>query len=77
VELRTENGSVLVAAAEPAALDTTGGPSAEEAPAADREEPAALDVPPSDTTVGPQPPADTAQADTVDADTTEADTTQS
>lgn len=82
VELRTENGSVLVAAAEPAALDTTGAPAAEEAPSAEQEEPAALDVPPSDTTVGPQPPADTAQADTaradtVDADTTEADTSQS
>ena len=80
VELRTENGSVLVAAAGPAPMDTTGAPSAEEGPSAEGEAPAALDVPPSDTTVGPQPPADTARADTarsdtVDADTTETDTT--
>lgn len=70
VELRTENGSVLVAGAEPAAMDTTGAPSAE------GETPAALDVPPSDTTVGPQPPADTAQADTARTDTVDADTTE-
>jgi hypothetical protein len=74
VELRTENGSVLVAAAAPAALDTTGTSPANEA--AD-----ALEVPPSDTTVAPQPSADTVQADTTRtdtaaADTTEADTTQ-
>lgn len=68
VELRTENGSVLVAATAPGALDTTGT-----SPAGD--EAAALDVPASDTTVGPQPAADTTQADTMGAEPTGADTT--
>jgi hypothetical protein len=67
VELRTENGSVLVAAAAPAALDTTGAPAAPETPAA-------LEVPPSDTTVAPRPAADTTRADTTRADTSGADT---
>jgi hypothetical protein len=69
VELRTENGSVLVAAAAPGALDTTGT-----APAGD-EGPAALDVPASDTTVGPRPAADTARAGTTGAEPAGADTT--
>jgi hypothetical protein len=68
VELRTENGSVLVAAAAPAALDTTGAPSDT------GEAPAALDVPSSDTTVGPQAPTDTANIGAASPDTTATDT---
>ncbi|MFB6248570.1 MAG: DUF4097 family beta strand repeat-containing protein [Salinibacter sp.] len=77
VELRTENGSVLVAAAEPTALDTS---------TAEGEEAGPLDAPRSDTTVDPQAPADTVRVDTagmdttdagaIETDTTEADTAQ-
>lgn len=70
VELRTENGSILVTAADTTAPDTTAEPSS----ADDAEE--ALSVPPSDTTVLP-PPRDTAGQTPTVPDTTAADTAQS
>jgi len=71
VELRTENGSVLIAARDTTATESTVRPS----PPVD-----SLRVPPSDTTVTPQPASDTMNApptpdtgatDTVNGDTTE------
>ena len=63
VELRTQNGSIVIEAADTSATDTTSAPAT---------------VPSSDTTVTPQPDADTAETmapDTIQADTTTADTT--
>ncbi|MCS3627261.1 hypothetical protein GGP85_000086 [Salinibacter ruber] len=63
VELRTQNGSIVIEAADTSATDTTSAPAT---------------VPSSDTTVTPQPDADTAETtapDTIQADTTAADTT--
>ncbi len=67
VELRTQNGSILIEAADTARADTTT--SAPQEPAT---------VPSTDTIVSPQPDADTAETmapDTIQADTTAADTT--
>ena len=63
VELRTQNGSIVIEAADTSATDTTSAPAT---------------VPSSDTTVTPPPSADTAETtapDTIQADTTAADTT--
>ncbi|WP_119842310.1 DUF4097 family beta strand repeat-containing protein [Salinibacter ruber] len=63
VELRTQNGSIVIEAADRSATDTTSAPAT---------------VPSSDTTVTPQPDADTAETtapDTIQADTTAANTT--
>ncbi|MCS3698004.1 DUF4097 family beta strand repeat-containing protein [Salinibacter ruber] len=63
VELRTQNGSIVIEAADTSATDTTSAPAT---------------VPSSDTTVAPPPSADTAETtapDTIQADTTAADTT--
>ncbi len=67
VELRTQNGSIVIEAADTARADTTT--SAPQEPAT---------VPSTDTIVSPQPDADTAETmapDTIQADTTAADTT--
>jgi hypothetical protein len=66
VDLRTENGSILVAALDTVHTDSTARPSI----AAD-----SLRVPPSDTTVAPQAPdaAPSAPSDTARADTTAVD----
>lgn len=64
VELRTQNGSIVIEAADTSATDTTSAPAT---------------VPSSDTTVTPPPSADTAETtapDTIQADTTAADTTR-
>jgi hypothetical protein len=66
VELRTQNGSIVIEAADTARADTTT--SAPQEPAT---------VPSTDTIVSPQPDADTAETmapDTIQADTTAADT---
>jgi len=63
VELRTQNGNILIEAADTSATDTTSTPAT---------------VPSSDTTVAPPPSADTAETmapDTIQTDTTAADTT--
>ncbi len=65
VELRTQNGNVLIEAADTSAMDTTSTPAT---------------VPSSDTTVAPPPSADTANVDTASStgsprDTVAADTT--
>ena len=63
LELRTQNGNVLIEAADTSATDTTSTPAT---------------VPSSDTTVAPPPSADTAETmapDTIQTDTTAADTT--
>ncbi len=67
VELRTQNGSIVVEAADTARADTTT--SAPQEPAT---------VPSTDTVVAPQPDADTAETtapDTIQADTIAVDTT--
>ena len=67
VELRTQNGSIVIEAADTARADTTT--SAPQEPAT---------VPSTDTIVSPQPDVDTAETmapDTIQADTTAADTT--
>ncbi|WP_259222471.1 DUF4097 family beta strand repeat-containing protein [Salinibacter ruber] len=61
VELRTQNGSIVIEAADTSATDTTSAPAT---------------VPSSDTTVAPQPDVDTilpAEPDTIGADTSTTD----
>jgi hypothetical protein len=65
VDLRTENGSIEIAAADTTATDTAAAAPPRPGPATDVSEPEQRTVPPSDTTVAP---ADTAQADTAQAD---------
>lgn len=71
IELRTQNGSIVVGAADTTEMaDTTQAPPADTATA-----PAPATVPAPDTTVAPKPDPDTTEADTTNADTTGVDST--